>query len=89
MRARDLGWRAVGVELDAGAAGSVRARTGLDVRTDLATIVDATVDVLHLGDVIEHLTDLDRDLPRMLRVLRRGGHLIAQGLLEANASLFT
>lgn len=89
VRARDLGWRAIGVELDAGVAANVRARTGIDVHTDLAALRDDSVDVLHLGDVLEHLTDLERDLPRMLRVLRPGAHLIAQGPLEANASLFT
>lgn len=89
VRARDLGWRAIGVELNAGVAASVRARTGLDVHTDLAPLGERTVDVLHLGDVLEHLTSLDHDLPRMLRILRPGGHLVAQGPLEANASLFT
>lgn len=88
-RARDLGWRAIGVELDEEVAARVRRRTGLDVFTDIDALAEGSVDALHLGDVIEHLTDPDRELPRILRVLKRDGHLIAQGPLEANASLFT
>lgn len=87
--ARDRGWRAVGVELDGEVAARVQAQTGLAVHTDLAPLGEGSVDALHLGDVIEHLTRLDEDLPRLLRVLKPGGHLIAQGPLEANACLFT
>lgn len=87
--ARDAGWNAIGVELDEEVARDVRARRGLDVRTGRDAPGDGAADVLHLGDVIEHLTDLDRQLPDVLRLLRPGGLLLAQGPLEANASLFT
>jgi hypothetical protein len=46
------------------------------------------VDVLHLGDVIEHLTRVDDQLPAILALLKPGAYLIAQGPLEANANLF-
>jgi hypothetical protein len=46
-------------------------------------------DVLHLGDVIEHLTDPDGEMPKILQLLKPGGYLMAQGPLEANATLFT
>ena len=49
----------------------------------------APVDVVHLGDVIEHLTDPRDQLRDVLRLLRPGGVLLAQGPLEANSSLFT
>ena len=77
LRARDLGWRPVGVELDETVAARAAARTGLPVTADLASVGDESVDALHLGDVLEHLTDLDRELPRLLRLLKRGGYLIA------------
>jgi SAM-dependent methyltransferase len=48
----------------------------------------ASVDVVHLGDVIEHLTDPYRELQQVLRLLKPGGHLVAQGPLEANPTLF-
>ena len=56
---------------------------------DLLASGEAPADALHLGDVIEHLTDLDRQMPAILRLLKPEGVLIAQGPLEANANLFT
>lgn len=87
--ARDRGWRAVGVELDGEVAARVGARTGLTVLTDLASLSAGSVDALHLGDVIEHLTDLEHQLPSLLKLVKPGGYLLAQGPLEANANLFT
>jgi SAM-dependent methyltransferase len=45
-------------------------------------------DVLHLGDVIEHLTDINLQLPRILSRLKPGGTLIAHNPLEGNSNLF-
>ena len=45
-------------------------------------------DVLHLGDVIEHLTEMNREMPEILKLLKPGGVLVAQGPLEANANFF-
>lgn len=89
VRASQLGWRAVGVEMDPAVAARIRSRTGLQVTADLDELGEASVDALHLGDVIEHLTRPDRDCARLLRLIRPGGHFLAQGPLESNASLFT
>jgi SAM-dependent methyltransferase len=45
-------------------------------------------DAIHMGDVIEHLTDPNHDMPAILDRLKPGGVLIAQGPLEANFNLF-
>ncbi|HVF56475.1 MAG TPA: class I SAM-dependent methyltransferase [Pyrinomonadaceae bacterium] len=85
-----LRWRAVGVELDAEVARQVSERTGLEVLTASAALDrDPIADVLHLGDVIEHLTKAESQMPEILRLLKPGGLLIAQGPLEGNANLFT
>ena len=87
-----IGWRACGVEFDPAVAAETARRTGTAVvdRTALDRLrAECPADVLHLGDVIEHLTNADTEMPRILGLLRPGGYLIAQGPLEANATLFT
>jgi SAM-dependent methyltransferase len=85
-----LNWNPVGVELDAEVARQVSERTGLKVLTASAVLNQEPIaDVLHLGDVIEHLTKVESQMPEILRLLKPGGLLIAQGPLEANANLFT
>lgn len=84
----ELGWDAVGVEFDDEVAASVAARTGLHVMGRQAS-VETPADVLHLGDVLEHLTEIDREMPSILRLIKPGGVLLAQGPLEAHSSLFT
>jgi SAM-dependent methyltransferase len=88
--ARRLGWAAVGLELDAEVARSTAARTGAEVLTDPDQLRRRfPADALHLGDVVEHLTDLDRQMPGILASIKPGGVLLAQGPLEANPNLFT
>src|SRR5205085_1308835 len=41
------------------------------------------------GRVVEWLARLDEQMPEILRLVKPGGLLLAQGPLEANASLFT
>lgn len=91
LEAARLGWRAVGVELDERVAGETAARTGVPVVTpaDDKVLGRRVADVVHLGDVIEHLTRINEQLPAVLRLLKPGGTLLAQGPLEANANLFT
>ena len=87
-----IGWRALGVEFDPDVAAATAQRVGVPVASRFsvdALAMEPPADVLHLGDVIEHLTDPDTELPRILRLIKPGGFLIAQGPLEANASLFT
>jgi len=53
------GWRALGVELAPDVVNETSRRTGLPVLTvEGALAKGACADVLHLGDVLEHLTDL-------------------------------
>lgn len=86
------GWRAIGVEFDPAVAAATGQRVGVLVANRFtmdALIAEQQADVLHLGDVIEHLTDSDAEMPRILRLLKPGGYLIAQGPLEANTTFFT
>lgn len=87
-----LNWDAYGVEFDPEVARRTQDGTGRRVVTDPSDLrVDGggPADALHLGDVIEHLTDLERQFPEILRLVKPGGLLLAQGPLEANANLFT
>src|SRR6185503_14816261 len=65
----------------------VETNTGIKVVTNSADLPPA--DVLHIGDVIEHLTLLDKQFPAVLELIKPGGLLLAQGPLENNSSLFT
>jgi SAM-dependent methyltransferase len=88
--AAKAGWRPVGVELDSKVAREVEERTGFRVLT--AEEADASerhiADILHLGDVLEHLTEMENQLRRILRLIKPGGLLLAQGPLEGNFNLF-
>lgn len=87
-----IGWRAVGVEFDPDVAAGAARATGCRVadRFTFDTLrSERPADVLHLGDVIEHLTDPDTEMPRIISLIKPGGFLVAQGPLEANATLFT
>ena len=87
--ARDRGWAVWGIEWDATFANTVAERTGLRILPrEETTRLDGSADVLHLGDVIEHLTEIDEQLPLLLNLLRPGGTLIAEGPLQANFTLF-
>lgn len=90
VEATRLKWQAVGVELDEQVARETAARTGAEVITSAEDqALDSFADVIHLGDVIEHLTRMDEQLSSVLRLVKPGGLLLAQGPLEANANLFT
>jgi len=89
--AMKLNWRAVGVEFDEEVAAEVEKKTGLQVLThrQVVALNGLRADVLHLGDVIEHLTEVNRQMPEIIKSIRPGGLLVAQGPLEANLNLFT
>ena len=91
MEAAKLNWRAVGVEFDERVAAEVERKTGLEVltRRQAEALNGLSADVLYLGDVIEHLTEMDRHMPEIINLIRPGGLLVAQGPLEANLNLFT
>lgn len=85
-----LNWQAIGVEFDTDVAKAVAERTGAKVVNPSDQLLTGPVaDVIHLGDVIEHLTEMNRQMPEILRLIKPGGLLLAQGPLENNASLFT
>ena len=86
-----LEWRAIGIEFDPQVATAVEDRTGLQILTQhqAEKLPGLSVDILHLGDVIEHLTDLDCQMPEIVKLVRPGGLVVAQGPLEANLCLFT
>ena len=86
-----LGLLPYGVEFDPAVAGRVEGNTGLKIFSDPSALLNEAggpADVLHLGDVIEHLTALDRQMPEILGLLKPGGILLAQGPLEGNPNLF-
>ena len=77
--ARDEGWDAVGIDLNANAVAEARAR-GLDVRLgDLADqgLDEASFDVVTLFDLIEHTADPRATLAGCHRLLRPDGLLVA------------
>lgn len=91
-RAQQVGWRAIGIEFSPEVVARVEAETGATVVADAGVLPEGgrgIADVLHLGDVLEHLTEMERQMPEILRLIRPGGYLLAQGPLEANANLFT
>ena len=80
VAAKQRGWDVLGVELGKDVADDTTTRTGLPVVTvDEALDKGRFADVLHVGDVLEHLTDLDREMTRILSLIERGGFLLAQG----------
>jgi SAM-dependent methyltransferase len=90
VEAAKLGWKPLGVELTEEVAEKTASATALPVMpVEDAVRRGLLADVVHLGDVLEHLTDPDREMPRILSLLGRGGLLLAQGPLEANGNLFT
>lgn len=85
-----LGWDARGVELVSDVASVAREQTGFDVRTvdDAAASWRGVADVLHVGDVAEHLTDPAAQLGEAIELVRPGGVVIARGPLEAHVNVF-
>lgn len=72
------GWRAMGVEPSEWAAAEAQ-RRGLDVRVgtmDSAGLPGASLDVVTLWDVIEHVVDPAAELEQARRLLRPGGWLV-------------
>lgn len=89
-QAQKLGWDCRGIEFDPKVAESVENELGVRVVTDPSELGENfQADVLHLGDVIEHLTDLNNQMPEILKLLKPNGIILAHGPLEANTNLFT
>ncbi len=92
VAARALGWTAVGVEYQADVVQRTASRTGTAVFGGLDALRQSgclPIDVIHLGDVVEHLTAPFEVLGDLVTLLRPGGWLVAQGPLEAGPCLFS
>jgi SAM-dependent methyltransferase len=84
-----LGWDALGAEFDAQVARALSEKLQIRVVTINEVLLRAgEFDVVHMGDVIEHLTDAPNQFKAALRLLKPGGLLVAQGPLENNPNLF-
>jgi SAM-dependent methyltransferase len=81
-----LGWDTLGIDFNPDFA-SAAVREGITV-LPVGAPVERKADVLHLGDVIEHLTDLNTQFPDIVELLKEDGLLIAHGPLEGNPNLF-
>jgi SAM-dependent methyltransferase len=79
-----IGWKVVGLEFNPESAKRVSAELSLPVHTlSEAERFNGQVDVVHLGDVIEHLCDPRAEiLAHVLPLLKPGGYLLAQGPLR-------
>ncbi len=91
VEAAKLSWHTIGVEFDDKVAVEVEKKIGVKVFTHrtIGALNGLRADVLHLGDVIEHLTEMNRQMPEIVKLVKPGGLIVAQGPLEANLNLFT
>src|SRR5438309_4160403 len=82
-KAVERGWNAVGVEYDEEVARATALATSAKVVTVAQSdSLTGIADLLYLGDVLEHLTQMNEQFPRVLSLLKPGGTLLAQGPLE-------
>lgn len=87
--AAGLGWKVLGIEFDEKVARQLETATQMKVITAREALSHSAIaDVLHLGDVIEHMTNINEQMVPILKLIKPGGLLIAQGPLEANLNLF-
>ncbi|HYP49948.1 MAG TPA: methyltransferase domain-containing protein [Pyrinomonadaceae bacterium] len=84
-----IGWDTLGFELNVATAEKYSRLHNIKIISDLKDLPeDFRADVIHLGDVLEHLTDVNSQFPPILNLLKENGLIIAQGPLEANLNLF-
>ena len=88
-RVAATGVEAVGFDLDSDGLEAASRASGCRVHSiaDIGMHV-ASADVVHLGDVLEHVPDPAEVLGRACSLLRPGGLLLSEGPLEANLSVF-
>jgi SAM-dependent methyltransferase len=84
-----LGWKCYGLDFERSELEKVSAALDIDIYSKLGDLPsDIMFDVVHMGDVIEHMTNLNEDMPCVIKRLKHGGVLIAQGPLDASFNLF-
>jgi SAM-dependent methyltransferase len=88
IAAQSFGFHCHGVEFQDSAIANAIAQTSLPV-SDFASLqkVGARFDVVHLGDVFEHLTDPYGTVSALRRLLAPSGLFYVEGPLERNPSL--
>ncbi|MGI8917997.1 MAG: class I SAM-dependent methyltransferase [Pyrinomonadaceae bacterium] len=89
-KAQGLGWNVIGVEFVDDVARHLEQRLNVKVITSREALdLKGIADVIHLGDVIEHMTNINEQMPKILDIIKPSGVLIAQGPLEGHFNLFT
>jgi 2-polyprenyl-3-methyl-5-hydroxy-6-metoxy-1,4-benzoquinol methylase len=84
-----LGWNSIGIEYSPEFAALVQNKTGAKIYlANNTSSLQQTADVLHIGDVLEHLTEINIQFPQILSLLKPNGILLAQGPLDANFNFF-
>lgn len=83
---KEMGWDVLGIDFNPSFAASL-AEEGIRVVGNDEK-VDEPAELLHLGDVLEHLTEMDGQFPQIMNLIRPGGQMLAHGPLEANPNLF-
>ena len=88
-RVAATGVEAVGFDLDSDGLEAASRASGCRVHSiaDIGMHL-ASADVVHLGDVLEHVPNPAEVLGRACSLLRPGGLLLSEGPLEANLSVF-
>ena len=88
LAAQQAGFRPEGIEFTASAIESAHQKSGLPV-SDLETVLASgrRFDIVHAGDVLEHLPDPASTLGQLFGSLQPGGLLFAEGPLQSNPSL--
>lgn len=79
--AKDLGWKAVGIDLDKNAVEVGKKKFGIDLRhtsLEKAGFKKGEFDVVVMSHVLEHILDPDSVLTEALRVLKKDGLLVVQ-----------
>lgn len=81
------GWRVVAMEYNPATVKQLQAKYPFEV-VQVGCEPSRKADVVHLADVLEHLTDLENQMPEILNLLKPGGLIIAHNPLEGNRNLF-
>ena len=85
----DAGFQALGFDVDARTVASASASVGCQIlTTDKVEGYFGRASVVHLGDVLEHVSDPSAVLTTAEALLEPEGVFLAQGPVEANISLF-